>query len=84
MRYGWLDFLPVVELLLTLTLFDLKLLPLLPLSRPRPRRLQAALLLLHAKLQLILLLLAQHLLLAHRPRARLFRTPCRAREQNRQ
>lgn len=75
-----LDVLPVMQFLLLLFLPDLLAFELLAFSRPGRRRLETALLLLHAKLQRILLLLAHHLLLMQRPRSRVLRTPNRARQ----
>lgn len=77
-----LDVLPVMEVLLPLLLVDLQPLELLAFSRTGRRRLQAALLLLHAKLQRILMLLPHHLMLLQRPRSGFVRALHRAREQN--
>jgi hypothetical protein len=72
LRSGWLDALPVVELLLPLLLLDLELLPRLLLANIRGRFLRAALLLLHAELKRILLLLPLQLMLLQCPRAGVF------------
>ncbi len=74
-----LDVQPVMELLLPLLLVDLQPLELLAFSRTGRRRLQAALLLLHAKVQGLLLLLPHDLMLLQRPRSGLVRAPRQSR-----
>ncbi len=62
-----LNILPVMELLLPLPLLDLRPLACLTLLRTARRGLQVAIVLLHAKTQRVLLLLAHQLLLVQRP-----------------
>jgi len=75
MGHRRVDVLPVLKLVLPLLLSDLHPLALLALSCLGRRRLQTSLLLQHTKLQRVLPLLPQHLLLVQRPCSRVLRPP---------
>lgn len=77
MGRGWPNLLPIMKLLLPLPLLELQLLARLTLLGSARRGLQAAMLLLHAQTQRIVLLLAHQLLLVQGPRPRLFRGACK-------